>query len=433
MKARTKAQLKLIQISDTLPDITAVQTRYAYKSCFKQLGYRSKTKGTSCLECGHVWQLSSVIKSCKCPECAVKLSIEDTRKKLLNQGKKYFSLLDIRDEYQVVRIFELVNYQEVGKKARKYISEVVRQFFTPNGEMKVVARCRTTSFNVDSFNGDLECRSTDGWYGNKYDIWTDITYPKMKVLPIFERNGYTYTLNDVSHYKVMKAILRSTMAETLIKARQAGLLEACIGNRENDIYTFWNSIKICIRNNHVVKMNDVITWLDYLKLLQFFNKDLSSPRYLFPGDLKASHDELVVRKQKVDKSRAAAKKRREAILNQQQYEASKKGFFGLAFTNGTIVVKVLESVPEFAEEGLKLHHCIFTNEYFKREESLILSARIEGKPVETIEVALDEMKIKQSRGLQNLPTPHHNDILKLVKKNLPVIRKRYKEIREVAA
>jgi hypothetical protein len=433
MKARTKAQRALIEISDTLPEITNTQATYAYKHCFQQLAYRSKTKGTGCLECGHVWQLSAQAKTCKCPACNTKLTVVDTRKKQHNSGKKYFSILDVRGQYQVVRIFELIKIQEVGKAARKYMMEVVRQFFNPESEMQVVARCRTTSFNFDSFNGDLECRSTAGYYGNKYDLWADATYPKIKVLPAYARNGYTYSINEVSQYKVMRAIMYNSKAETLIKSKQVGLLEACVGSRDNDIYRYWPSIKIAIRNNKIIAPDDTITWLDYLKLLQFFNKDLNSTRYLFPADLKAEHDRLVAKKQREDKSREAARKRREAIENQEAYEAAKKAFFGMLFTNGTITVKVLESVPEFAEEGLKLHHCVFTNEYFKRESSLILSARIDGKPVETIEVALDEMKIKQSRGLQNKPTPYHDDILKLVRKNLPIIRKVYKESRKLAA
>ncbi|WPU91834.1 PcfJ domain-containing protein [Mucilaginibacter sabulilitoris] len=433
MKARTKAQRALVDVSDTLPEITKIQSAYAYQHCFQRLAYRSKTKGTGCLECGHIWQMEEKDTSVKCPACNVKLSVVDTRKKQHNPGKKYFSMLDVRGEYQVVRLFELIKIQEVGKPARRYMMEVVRQFFNPEKEMQVIARCRTTSFNIDSFNGDLECRDTAGYYGNKYDLWADATYPKIKVLPAYARNGYTYAIKEVSQYKVMRAILCNSKAETLIKSRQVGLLEAYVGSRDNDIYRYWNSIKIAIRNNQIIKPDDTITWLDYLKLLAFFNKDLNSPKYLFPADLKAAHDELVIKKQRVEKTRESERKRRVAIENQVEYEAAKKAFFGMLFTNGKITVKVLESVPEFAEEGLKLHHCVFTNEYFKKQDSLILSARIDGKPVETIEVSLDEMKVKQSRGLQNLPTPHHDEIISLVRKNLPKIRKVYNESRRQAA
>ncbi|MBB6109753.1 PcfJ-like protein [Mucilaginibacter lappiensis] len=432
MRPRTKLHHAILALSNSLPEVTKHQRAYAFKHCLQHIGYRNK-KGISCLDCGHTWAGPKVGNKITCPSCKTKLTIEDTLKRKFDQVRKYMSVLDVRIDYQVVRIFELSSYHKVGETPLQYFREVVQQFFQVDGNMHVVARNRGHMGNYDNFHGDLEIRGTDGWHGNKFDLWTDKTYPKFKVLPVFARNGYTYPVHEVSSYKILKGILRSAKSETLIKAGQIGLLEACVSNRENDIYRYWNSIKIAIRNNIIIQPENVITWLDYLALLQYFDKDLNSPRYLFPADLKSAHDQLVVKKQKVQKLREAERRRREAIEMQEAYESAKKAFFGLAFTNGTITIKVLESVPEFAEEGLKLHHCIFTNEYFKKEKSLILSARIDGKPVETIEVALDEMKIKQSRGLQNLPTPHHNDILKLVRKNLPVIRKVYRETKSVAA
>ena len=76
-------------------------------------------------------------------------------------------------------------------------------------------------------------------------------------------------------------------------------------------------------------------------------------------------------------------------------------FFGIAFTDGTIQIRVLESVQEYIEEGQALHHCVFTNEYHLKEKSLILSASIAGKRIETIEVSLETMEVLQCRGLMN--------------------------------
>ena len=43
-----------------------------------------------------------------------------------------------------------------------------------------------------------------------------------------------------------------------------------------------------------------------------------------------------------------------------------------------------------------MHHCVFSNQYYLKEDSLILSASIEGKRIETIELSLDTMLIAQS-------------------------------------
>jgi hypothetical protein len=83
----------------------------------------------------------------------------------------------------------------------------------------------------------------------------------------------------------------------------------------------------------------------------------------------------------------------------------------------------LQSIDEFKEEGDELKHCVYTNEYYLKEQSLILSAKVDGKRVETIELKLPELKIEQSRGINNKSTEHHDQIIKLVEKNLKQIRK----------
>ena len=85
---------------------------------------------------------------------------------------------------------------------------------------------------------------------------------------------------------------------------------------------------------------------------------------------------------------------------------------------------MLESVQEYIEEGQALHHCVFTNEYHLGEKSLILSDRIEGKRIETIEVSLETMQVIQCRGLQNKNTEYHERIIKLAHRNIKEIQSR---------
>jgi hypothetical protein len=63
------------------------------------------------------------------------------------------------------------------------------------------------------------------------------------------------------------------------------------------------------------------------------------------------------------------------------------------------------------------------NEYYCKLNSLILSARIDEQPVETIEIDLKNYQIVQARGRFNQNTPHHDRIMDLVKRNIPNIRK----------
>ena len=88
-------------------------------------------------------------------------------------------------------------------------------------------------------------------------------------------------------------------------------------------------------------------------------------------------------------------------------------------------------VEAMREEGAAMHHCVFTNGYYKKPESLILSARDEqGKRLETIEVNLTVLKIAQCYGACNKFTKHHQEILELVNDNMWRIRERRNQILE---
>ena len=118
------------------------------------------------------------------------------------------------------------------------------------------------------------------------------------------------------------------------------------------------------------------------------------------------------------------KQKHKALENEQRFQELKGKFFGIAFTDGTIQVRVLESVLDFLEEGTAMHHCVYPNEYYLKPNSLILSATINGKRVETIEVSLKTLKVLQSRGVCNKNTEYHDRIIELVNKNKRLIRKR---------
>lgn len=107
-----------------------------------------------------------------------------------------------------------------------------------------------------------------------------------------------------------------------------------------------------------------------------------------------------------------------------EYALKKANFLDLNITDGFIFISVLQNVEDFYEEGKAMHHCVYSNEYYNRDNSLILSARIDGKRVETIEVNLENLSIIQSRGACNQDTEYHDRIVSLVNKNMKLIRKR---------
>ena len=165
-------------------------------------------------------------------------------------------------------------------------------------------------------------------------------------------------------------------------------------------------------------------WCDYIDLLIFFDKDIQNAKYVCPTNLKAEHDSWMLKKQTLLDRQKKEREREHIIENEKQYQKLKSKFLGLEFSEGELHIKVLENVNEFYEEGKTLRHCVYTNEYFLKEDTLIFTAQINGKRIETVEVSLDTLKVIQSRGVCNQNTEYHDQIINLVNKNAHLIRKR---------
>lgn len=185
---------------------------------------------------------------------------------------------------------------------------------------------------------------------------------------------------------------------------------------------YWPSVKICLRNGYTI--SDGSIWCDTIDLLRRAGKDIRSPKYVCPADLKVEHDKLVeLRNRKVERERLALRQK-EAAQYEKDYLLQKGKFFGIIITDGTLNVRVLESVTEIAEEGTLMHHCVYANAYYRKENSLILSATIGGRRIETVEVDLKKLCVVQSRGVCNQNTEYHDRIVNLVNSNMNLIRQR---------
>ena len=151
-----------------------------------------------------------------------------------------------------------------------------------------------------------------------------------------------------------------------------------------------------------------------------------NPKYLCPTNLKGEHDRRHEELLRLREREEIEQKQQKAMEDEKRFKELKSKFFGICFTDVTIQVHVLESVQEHLEEGVSMHHCVFSNAYYLKEDSLILSATIEGKRIETIEVSLRTLEVVQSRGVCNKNTEYHEQIVNLVNANRGLISRRMK-------
>ena len=195
-------------------------------------------------------------------------------------------------------------------------------------------------------------------------------------------------------------------------------------SRGKGLDNYWNSYKLTLRHHYII--GDIVLWCDYVDMLKRLGKDIHNPKYICPSGLGVEHNKREAELRRQREQEAMERKREKAMADEERFRELKSKFFGIRFTDGTIQVHVLESVQEYLEEGAELHHCLFSNEYYLKENSLILSATIEGKRIETIEVSLDTLQVIQSRGVCNQNSPYHEQIVSLVNANHQLIRQRMK-------
>lgn len=418
MKAKTRLQHKVVAANERLLPLTEKQEAWAFRHCIRHYAFRTKSGATTCMDCGHKWNESGE-KECRCPHCGAKLEVKDTLQRTYI-GKSYYSTLTAKDGLQVQRIFLLTATFHKGRKADSYSMEIARYWIDDNGKTEVTALRRAIGYYMDSFvmDGCLELRRDNDVYRYIADC---MVYPYYSAIAKLRRNGLKGSLAGIEPKQLMEALLTDSRAETMFKAGRKTDLSYFLQHKR-DFDAYWNTYKIVLRNDYHI--SDISLWVDYIHSLERCGKDIRNAYYVCPSDLKAEHDRYQERLRIILEREKREAQRKKAMENEERFKELKGKFFGLSFTDGLIVISVLESVDEYYQEGNALHHCVGQCEYYLKPKSLVFSARIDNKRIETVELSLDTFKVLQSRGLCNQSTEYHDRIIRLVQKNARQIRKR---------
>lgn len=419
MKPRNKFEQAVLAQSKYLRPITKTQTQWAFRECIEHFAYRLPKGNTTCMDCGHSWQMIEPVEHCTCPQCGAGLEVITTRARKLKQ-RQYFTVLTTSGRYQVLRMYLLIAGMEKGYQATSSVMEIGQYWWDERGRQSIIAVQRTMGHYIDSFAyySPMAIRRDSEAYRL---VARCPLYPEVKLSDTLKRNGFEGKYYGIAPSSLIPALLTDSRAETLLKAGRTEHLRYFL-SRARKIDEYWPAYKITLRRGYDI--TDIALWCDYVDMLRRLGKDTHNAHYVCPEDLQAAHDTAQRKLQAQREKEAEAQRRQKAIENEERFQALKAPFFGIAFTDGTIQVRVLESVQEYIEEGQALHHCVFTNEYHLKEKSLILSASIDGKPIETIELSLETMEILQCRGLMNKNTEYHERIIELLNQNIKQIQSR---------
>lgn len=440
MKPKTAIQKKVVRLSATLPPISYTQEQWAYANCIEHIAYRTKSGTLTCSDCGHQWKsdngsLCDSLAGCRCPHCGAELKPYETRRRTDRQTQ-YFSVITTCGGFQLIRVAQVESVSKKGEPRKNYCKEVVQRWISPEGKVTTMALLRGFSFMYcDCWTewSAMEIRRPHPLYDNVCE-WGK-TYPRKRYISQLYRNGFNGNFHGLTPITLFKALLSDPRMETLMKAGKIREMKYFISNPLN-ADELWASYLIAKRHHY--QINNISMWCDYLRMLQNLGQDIRNPKNICPEDFINAHD-IVSRRidAKRRKERAEAERIREIekrereqqrLLQEQQreddFKALKSKFFGLVISDSEISVKVLESIEEYYEEGMTQNICVFGAEYYKKANTLILSARIDGQIVETVEVDLRTLKVVQCHGRNNQNTEYHDRIIDLVNSNAQLIKER---------
>ena len=426
MKPKNKLQRKVLKLSQSLSPLTEHQNKEAIRKVGLHIAKYSSTKGYECLDCGHTWT-GVEAKRVICPHCAAKLDVDKSRKRNFCD-KAYFAVVTKCQGFQVVRMFFMQTNLRKGSEPTYWICEAFQRWLTPDGKLTIVGRARHwLSYYSDCWNWDSDMEIRNESSGHMVTPWKVVG--QSSVIPEIKRNGYAGDFHHCSPYTLFKRLLTDNKTETAWKLGQYNLVNYSM-SKSYEFEKYWPSAKVAFR--HKYHISDASLWYDLLDALDYCGKDLRNPKFICPDNLREAHDFWIAKKQaKRDEADRRRERERQKTVEQRyyknakqdeaQYQKVKSKFLNLEFIDQEIVIKPLQSVREFLEEGQYMHHCVFTNKYYSKDDVLILHALVEGVSIATIELSLENFTILQCRGKYNKTPVDYERITSLVNSNISKI------------
>lgn len=402
--------------------------RQAFEPGLLYRTYRSRHNPTKhyCSECGSQIRVTS---QKVCPVCGVRWTaepVEDNRRR----ERCYHMEFEAKGDIQLTRIYRVERHARLGRETERDVWEVERIMYAPDGQRCVFTMgFSTMGYYYDAFSrwGDMKLRHE----------YSKMTYSAVNRYNLEMASWHIRSLTEQWRYKDIPALMTDhkgdtgvlkmiayPWAETLRKTGHERLFCYLVKDLRKLTKVQIQAINICNRNHY--RPSDYGIWLDYLGMLQELHLDTHNAHYVCPKDLMAAHDKMLSRLTR-QRDRRRIEQKLQAISDDERKAYVKRmgGLLDVRLTGQNLSVHPLQSVDEFADEGIHMHHCVFDNGYYKRANVMILSARDgEGHRLATVEYNLVSKSIMQCRSAGNmvperdaeireLITSHRNDFEKL--------------------
>jgi hypothetical protein len=351
----------------------------------------------------------------------------------------YFIVYTNIKEFEVRRLYRAYRFPDKNTEHFFFV-EIMREF--NDGTQKTYfSKARFgMSFTYDAFcfGSDIELRRVyKNFAGNQISMLMDDGFAWGSVAE--KPYGKRVKCVQVNPNDLGRIIKDNPIAEMLYKQKDR-MFVWLQSYKKSDRLAICRAIVIARRHGYDFGDNGYTSmWTDLVMAMNHCGADWHNPKYIAPKDretLREYHDLFIKRMERINEQ-----KRREAAIRLKMKETDeklskedrsnnayikrRKKYYDMVLTDGLIECRVLPDIPAFRAEAEEMHHCVYTNEYYKKPYSLIMSATIGGKRIETIEVDLTSFTIKQCFGKHDQFTMYHQRILDLVNGQMNIIKETY--------
>lgn len=446
MKPRSRVERRFCDLANTMQPYSGESDVIEWAKCnvFKKESYYLKHRWSSeiwCQCCGHREPcqegfLNLWADGWTCPHCGAETDVVAYDKRV-NGGNTsvQVTVFDVVDNVQCMRAFEVFR-DNVGVPETKFsIYEIYQCWVNDDGRDVITTRRYSRSafyFRWDygseySIGRHCACGTGAYYYPDIYTPEDNWVYPKMRFSKAMR--GVGLTKNTVmaliksrdSLPEVFSYMMKEPYLESLNKTGYRKLYLYFLTHREKKFLDYRHAVNICHRNRYPIDSPDM--WVDYMDDLIELGLDTHNAHYVCPQDLFEAHRKMLARVER-KRNKEEFEKRVKDIANEEpKYRDRLQAFFGLCFVGNGFNVVCIKSVKEVFYEAKELHHCMFTRDYYKKTDSLLLSARntVTGEPIESIEVSLRNLCVLQCRGDHNKKSRYHDKIISVVNKHMPDI------------
>lgn len=257
-----------------------------------------------------------------------------------------------------------------------------------------------------SYDGELSIKTPKAWYDDYISIANPVDNRVTKIDP--------YAVYRTENHN--QFVFHDSRIETMANNGDEWLVNYVMASRKPLSDHLWRSYIVAHR--HGFKMlTDAFVWVSLVNLLHANGRDTRNPHYICPEDVYSAYQDMVDVNDKRLKRAKEERKKKAAIDFNEAYVKQHKKWLGVVIVSLGITIKPLQSVSEFEEEGKAMKHCVFANEYYRKRNSLILSAKDKrGKRLATIEYDLKNKTVLQCRAEKNKMPEQYDRLCKMVKR-----------------